>query len=57
VGELEPGDDVAHGPDVAHAGVQLVVGDDEAAVDRDALGLEAEVSGACTTAHGDKEEL
>ena len=55
--ELDAGDDVADGVDVPDAGVQALVGDDEAAVDGDAGLFVAEVGGHRAAADGDEEEV
>ena len=52
VGQLQTRDDVPGGVDVPHAGVQALVGDDEAAVHRDPGFLVAHVLGVRTAAHG-----
>src|SRR5690606_31643950 len=57
VGELEAGDDVARGPDVADPRVQALVDDDEPAVERDALLLVLEVGRARAAPDGPAAEL
>ena len=57
VRELDAGDDVADGVDVADAGVQALVGDDEAAVDGDAGLFVAEVGRDGAAADGDEQEV
>src|SRR5699024_5599751 len=57
VGELEAGDDVAAGVDVADSGVEPFVGQHESAVHRDALLFEAEAFGDRATAHGHEHVL
>ena len=57
VGELEAGDDVADGADAGHVGRESLVGDDEAAVDRDADLLVAEAVRRRAAADGDEQQL
>ena len=57
VRELQAGHDVADGVDVRDAGVEALVGEDEAAVDADALLLEAEARGAGSAADGDQQHV
>ena len=53
--ELEPGHDVADGPDAVDTGAAVVVGGDEATVESDALLLVAEVLGARHPADSNEE--
>src|SRR5690606_15656147 len=56
VGELEAGDDVAHGVDAGDVGLQgLLVREHEAAIHLDALLLVAHAGGVRATAHGDQQ--
>ena len=57
VRELEAGHDVADGEDAGHVGAQPVVGRHEAAVDRDALLLVAEVGRDRTAPDGDEKHF
>jgi hypothetical protein len=57
VRELDARDDVADGVDVANAGVQALVGDDEAAVDGQAGLLVAEVGRHGAAADGHEKEV
>ena len=57
VRELQAGDDVADGVDAGHVGAQAVVGEDEAAVHRDADLLEADARGVRAAADGDEQEV
>ena len=57
VSELETGDDVADCVNVANASVQAVVGDHEAAVQRDSSLLVAQALGDGAAADGDQEDV
>ena len=57
VRELQPGDDVAHGVDAVDGGAAALVGDDEAAVERDAGLLVAQPVGDRAAADGDEQQV
>ena len=57
VSQLNAGDDVAHCVDVAHAGVQALVSQDEAAIHGDALLLVAHVCGVRATTNSDQNDV